>query len=1049
MHPLRRCVPAILAAAAWAGEPPLVVSLPDAAGASQAAAWPGLPLAARSDVRIDGDLGEWDAAAAIALPGAPGQQLVSGWRGRADCSAQLWLAATAEGLAVAVRVRDDRHEAVAGDLLWQGDSIQIATALDRIGPEFGVALGADAAYTHRWSQGGDERGGITAAARRDGDVTSYEAVIAWDGVAGGRRPDRLSGFSILVNDNDGQGRRGYLELTPGIGDSKKPEHYALLALAGDAPAPQLSFRVPPRVAQAGDGPVLFEAWCHVPPGTAPQTVRVRIAAADGRELAAASSPTVVTGALALARAAWRPRPGDTAAAVTIRVQAGGAVLERSAEVVDQSALAAALAAATAARDALQAANAALPSPDSYASAAVALAGRAIELGRQKIDAGDTLTAYDDRRWVADLCTALAAEVADIAQGRRAPRPLPTPALDRLRIADGNFWSGDEPVMLVGAMGYSELKRDLDLARTLGFNSVGTDFASGASLAMLTGPDTADLRKTEELAAAIRLVAGKGFTWSYTPSLHYFPLWALKANPDVTGGEAQEQLPDWSGRDRNRKAKDYGSFFPFSIASPTVHALVQRLFAIVMPVLAQAPGTGVVWLMNEPRYHKDRDAGTAQRFRAFLQHRHGDLATLNARWGSAFAAFDDIPLQAGANDPGRHDYLVFHQGEVGDWFAWLGAEARRHHPGALVSSKPMAWTLLAPETGIDFEREALEWEVPGCDAGREPHDRLAAFNATEPAILLAYQRSVAPGKPLADHEYHWVHEPGLGADYSRATFLHSYLNGLRWSQFWVWATGDLRPGAAAGGAGMQYTALAQPAVLWGAARAAIDLRRAARTVAAFPQPAEVLIAFSRPTLYRDGGAHRDRIHAAFRAASGLDAPVGFATDRMLREGLPPRARLLIVPGDRLSEPEVVAGAQALLARGGTVALVGSCWLSDPYRRPLPALEPGAGRIVRLPAAAGVDAAPALAAALDPLYDQAGVSRPVRLRAQDGATTWPIECRSAQVDGRQVVALVGLAKTPRAVALTPTAAWEDVLSGESVDGAGFTLGVNDVRLLRRIE
>ncbi|MCK6489543.1 MAG: beta-galactosidase, partial [Planctomycetes bacterium] len=667
------------------------------------------------------------------------------------------------------------------------------------------------------------------------------------------------------------------------------------------------------------------------------------------------------------------------------------------------------------------------------------------LAPRKVAVDDAMTAFEDHRFAAALCDRLRGEVGEIAAGKRAERAVPAPALDRLRRADGNFWAGDQPVMLVGAMGYSELKQDLDQVRDLGFNTVGTDFASGASLAMLTGPDQADLKRLEELKQAIALCAGKGFTWSYTPSLHYFPLWALKAHADVTGGEQMDLLPDWSGRDRTRKAKDYGSFFPFSIFSPTVHTLVGRLFDVVLPELERAPGSGICWLMNEPRYHKDRDPVARERFQAFLRQRHASLEELNARWGTSHRDFAAIELQAGGSDPGRHDYLDWHQAEVGGWFSWLGGEARKRAPGVPLSSKPMAWTLFAPETGIDFEREALEWEVPGCDSGREPHDRWTAFNGVEAGTLLDFQKSVAPGKPLADHEYHWVHAPGLSAEYSRATFLHSYLHGLRWSQFWVWGNGDLRPGSVAGGSGMQYTAVSQPAVLWGAAQAALDLRRLAPVMAAFPQPAQVAIAFSRPTLFRDGTAHRDRIHAAYRAATALDAPVGFATGRMMREGRLARYRLLILPGDRLAEPAERDAIQAFLDQGGTVVRIGPCLAQDPYRRPLAPLTAGKGRLVQLDPAEP----PALAARLDDLLTAAGVERPVRVRARDGRPAWPLECRTAIVDGRRVVALIGSDKAARRVVLEgaqPVAGWQDLLSGERQAAGEFTLAPNEVRFLR---
>jgi len=41
--------------------------------------------------------------------------------------------------------------------------------------------------------------------------------------------ERLA-FSFLVNDNDGTGRKGWIEWTPGIGASKDPTRFAALIL---------------------------------------------------------------------------------------------------------------------------------------------------------------------------------------------------------------------------------------------------------------------------------------------------------------------------------------------------------------------------------------------------------------------------------------------------------------------------------------------------------------------------------------------------------------------------------------------------------------------------------------------------------------------------------------------------------------------------------------------------------------------------------------------------------------------------------------------------
>jgi len=53
--------------------------------------------------------------------------------------------------------------------------------------------------------------------------TLYDLIIPATLPGGAHLGDRLS-ITLLVNDNDGGGRKGWVEWTPGIGRSKDPTH---------------------------------------------------------------------------------------------------------------------------------------------------------------------------------------------------------------------------------------------------------------------------------------------------------------------------------------------------------------------------------------------------------------------------------------------------------------------------------------------------------------------------------------------------------------------------------------------------------------------------------------------------------------------------------------------------------------------------------------------------------------------------------------------------------------------------------------------------------
>ena len=165
------------------------------------------------------------------------------WRGPEDLSARGWLGIFGEALHLRVIVRDDRHcQKSEGDEIWRGDSIQFALALPSQSGMWvlGAALSEEAApMTACWSAPEGVRTQDGAAAlklksERRGKETVYELEIPLGSLK--IRPEELERgfrFNLLVNDDDGAGRKGWLELAPGLGSARTPSRYPLFA-AGES-----------------------------------------------------------------------------------------------------------------------------------------------------------------------------------------------------------------------------------------------------------------------------------------------------------------------------------------------------------------------------------------------------------------------------------------------------------------------------------------------------------------------------------------------------------------------------------------------------------------------------------------------------------------------------------------------------------------------------------------------------------------------------------------------------------------------------------------------
>jgi hypothetical protein len=173
--------------------------------------------------------------------------MIAVWKGTEDISAIGYVTWDVDNLYLAVDVTDDRHSQEAeGVRIWNGDSVQLAIGLanaDGSIPleyhEWGVAMDdKERMSLWRWiaPRGFSANGSMKldyAVSRKDQN-TVYEMAIPWRELTGNSelaKPGLKMKFSMLVNDNDGTGRRGWLEYNSGIGSAKDINAFGDLFLA--------------------------------------------------------------------------------------------------------------------------------------------------------------------------------------------------------------------------------------------------------------------------------------------------------------------------------------------------------------------------------------------------------------------------------------------------------------------------------------------------------------------------------------------------------------------------------------------------------------------------------------------------------------------------------------------------------------------------------------------------------------------------------------------------------------------------------------------------
>lgn len=192
---------------------------------------------------LSGDWSQWQTALPVLQDkGADQRRLIAldgfAFTGDADLHAIARLGWHERGLCIAVMVRDDHffQPYSHSGALWNGDSVQLGLSADgaRNFVELTVAKIGDNAQCVVTNAAGTVLKGADVAVSCTGageDRWLYELCVPWQALPWLKAATGTKlRLSLLVNDNDGQGRKGWLELHSGIGFSKDLSQHGLYSL---------------------------------------------------------------------------------------------------------------------------------------------------------------------------------------------------------------------------------------------------------------------------------------------------------------------------------------------------------------------------------------------------------------------------------------------------------------------------------------------------------------------------------------------------------------------------------------------------------------------------------------------------------------------------------------------------------------------------------------------------------------------------------------------------------------------------------------------------
>ena len=1029
----------------------------------EAAARGYLPLARLDPAPVvDANLADWpDAAPPLRIPAQVGRAHLEHYQGEADLSLAMRTAWDEKCLYLSLDVTDDVHVVTRGVSNWVNDSIQVAfdPLLERsvglYGPhdsEYGFALSEDGAVQvdcwHASRSLGDRSVEMECAARRTETHTLYEIAIPWAaiGVPAGTSP--VFGFSVLVNDNDGSGREGYVELTPGIGRSKDPSAFAV---ALDASVGSLAL-MPRSRKHYMDGAIEIGALAVMPDPMPPGYTWTLVARRGERSVPLLAAPLEAgPGGLLVLEA----RP-DAAG-----LGPGEWVLD--AHITDGAAELATAHTRISVSDLKQRVERRVEALRPALAEALALAERAESLHiptdypRVQLTAGELFLdfALDDlhngrpeRAEYVAACIEKAVSEADsrlraALRGEQSPPGVPRYVTSPVELRGMAFWADTvvpatgrrerRPVFFNGYGHFGRVVRDMELFPRLGANIIQIEIGPNS-----TQPDESTVTAepvANYIGAALEKAAAQNVMVCWLASPHYFPGWAMQKWPELgTGG---------------------GGFFHYTVDAPQAREIVYRHLLTSMGEIGGAPALHSVCLSNEPVYTDwEDDPFRLALWHEYLRRQYGTAAEMNEACGTEYASFDDVPVLPTGTIPDeaqmtplRYQQLRFNMAQFSEFHQRMSDMVHAAAPGTWTHAKVMpvvsgranlAW-------GCDPEQFAYAGDVNGNDCWNifgDFGDRHASSWIVQ-SLYYDVQRS-ARRRPVVNSENHLITDGEqrlIPPEHTDCALWQGALHGMGASMIWVWERTYTRTSSFEG------SILHRPDHVIAVGNVGLDLMRLGPEVARLQRArAPAAILYSMTSQLWSERARRATVRA-YEALNQTGWPADFVTERQVTRGELRRYRALICPASRHLPDEVCAAVGEYSRGAGEVWLIDAeCFAMDEHARQREQLLRPTPECVWSPDLTARQLRDEMLAAMD----DADLRRAVVLSDGQGREPWGIEYRST-LDGRDVLLAVvnywGLPQTLRiAVDGRPARGITDLRALRDIAGAQLTLQPLQATVLR---
>lgn len=479
-------------------------------------------------------------------------------------------------------------------------------------------------------------------------------------------------------------------------------------------------------------------------------------------------------------------------------------------------------------------------------------------------------------------------------------------------------------------------------------------------------------------------------WLLSP--HYFPQWAMKKYPQL--------------------AKGGGGFLGFCPDDPAAKAIVEKFIRIVIPAIKDKPALHSICLTNEPVFvHLAGCDNTKELWLDYLKRTHGDVVTLNKRYGTEYASFADVPYGGG---PVAYDWTVYAQQRFVAWHRWMADIIHEMAPNVPTHAKVMSNEMNAGQVGWHTDQELFgnALEINGNDCYQFPTGN--PDWPCDPWMMNTshdLQRSFAE-KPVFNSENHIAPDGStyyINPEHFRFSLWQGAIHGQGATTIWVWQH------AHNNNDGFIGSVMDRPSCAQAVGTTCLDLNRFADEVTALQTvKAPAAIVYSMSSIIRNGGSHTDAVMRAYFCLNMSGVKVDFISEKQLAEGKGSQYKLIVFPAVGTLTDAAFEGVKAI-PTATRLLLIGDSPKQNQYAKPLP--EEAVKQIVaRSVAVANGDAEKELWPVIREQLELAGGAPEVTIvDADTGKPIWGVEWRSTKFNGRTIVNIINLRGKPYEVKL----------------------------------